>query len=73
MRETIIDADGHVVEPEDLFRERLAPDFRELAPRMIKDRGRIAFRSGERTSFWVRARPDSLSAPRSKGEPSGGS
>ncbi|MGE4649425.1 MAG: amidohydrolase family protein [Myxococcota bacterium] len=73
MREPIIDADGHVVEPEDLFHERLAPGLRDLAPRMIEDRGRIAFRSGKRTSFWVRARPDSLSAPRGKGAPSGGS
>jgi len=72
VREDIIDGDGHVVEPASLFRERLAPNFRDLAPRMVESDGRIAFRSGERTSFWVSARPDSLASPRSAGEPSGG-
>lgn len=72
VRETIIDADGHVVEPESIFRERLAPRFQDLAPRMIEREGQIAFRSGKRTSFWVHARPDSLASPRRAGAPSGG-
>ncbi|MEZ4281480.1 MAG: amidohydrolase family protein [Myxococcota bacterium] len=67
----IIDADGHVVEPDAVFLERLAPRFRALAPRAVVEGDLFRFRSGEDESFAIRARPESLSAPRQHGERSG--
>ena len=67
----IIDADGHVVEPDPVFLERLAPRFRPLAPRVVRDGDRFHFRSGATESFSLQARPESLSAPRQHGERSG--
>lgn len=84
----IIDADGHVVEPDFVFEERLPARFRGFAPRIVReareprdardadeDRGagveRFHFESGNVRSFSMRARPESLSAPRQPGERSG--
>ena len=67
----IIDADGHVVEPDSVFLERLAPRFRPLAPRVVREGDRFHFRSGETRSFSMQAKPESLSAPRQHGERSG--
>ncbi len=67
----IIDADGHVVEPDPVFLERLAPRFRPLAPRVVREGDRFHFRSGDSESFSLQAKPESLSAPRQPGERSG--
>ena len=67
VHECTSDADGHGVEPESLSRERRAPRFRALAPCVVERAGKIAFRSGERTSFWMHARPESLASPREGG------
>jgi uncharacterized protein len=67
----IIDADGHVVEPDPVFLEQLAPRFRPLAPRVVREGDRFHFRSGNVESFSLQAKPESLSAPRQHGERSG--
>ena len=69
----IIDADGHVVEPDAVFRERLPARFRAEAPRVVVegDGERFHFASGTVRSFSLRAKPESLSAPRQAGERSG--
>lgn len=36
---SLISADSHVVEPPDLWLERIDPRFRPLAPRLVEDRG----------------------------------
>ncbi len=68
----IVDADGHVVEPESVFAEGLEARFRPLAPRLVREGDRIWFESRGQASFSVRARPESLAAPRAPGGPSGG-
>ena len=67
----LIDADGHVVEPDAVFSERLEPRFRALAPRAVTEGERFHFQSGDTRSFSMQARPESLSAPRQHGERSG--
>lgn len=69
----IIDADGHVVEPDAVFRERLPARFRDHAPRVVLEGEgeRFHFASGPVRSFSLRAKPESLSAPRQAGERSG--
>jgi uncharacterized protein len=47
----VIDADGHVLEPFSLWTEYMEPAYRDLAPRMVRDRdGRDRFLVGEETS-----------------------
>jgi predicted TIM-barrel fold metal-dependent hydrolase len=67
----IIDADGHVVEPDLVFEERLPARFRPLAPRAVREGDAFHFVSGDVRSFSLAARPESLSAPRQHGEKSG--
>lgn len=67
----IIDADGHVVEPDDVFSERLPARHRALAPRVVREGDRFHFASGDVTSFTLHAKPESLAAPRQHGERSG--
>lgn len=68
---SIIDADGHVVEPDFVFAELLPARHRDLAPRAVRDGDRFHFRSGETLSFSLKAKPESLAAPRQHGERSG--
>ncbi|MCG8589570.1 MAG: amidohydrolase [Proteobacteria bacterium] len=68
----IVDADGHVVEPESTWAEHLEPRYRSFVPRAVREGDSFRFRSGERESFAMRARPESLGAPRKAGERSGG-
>lgn len=68
----IIDADGHIVEPEATWSEFLDPRFLEFVPRPVQQGDELYFRCGEIESFRVRARPESLAAPRKPGERSGG-
>lgn len=68
----IIDADGHVVEPEETWTRFLDPRFLDAVPRPVRDGDAFFFRSGDVESFRMRARPESLAAPRKSGERSGG-
>ena len=68
----IIDADGHVVEPEAAWSDFLPPRFRDQVPRPVVEGDSFHFRSGDARSFSMRARPESLASPREAGERSGG-
>lgn len=68
----IIDADGHIVEPEATWAEHLHARFLSFVPRPVQHGEEFWFRCGETESFRVRARPESLAAPRRAGERSGG-
>src|SRR5580693_5647315 len=37
VQRTVVDADGHVEEPESMWAEYLEPEFRHLAPRYVVD------------------------------------
>lgn len=67
----IIDSDGHVVEPDEAFSERLEPRFLEYVPRPVEQGGELFFRAGEVEGFRMRARAESLAAPRQAGGRSG--
>ena len=66
----IIDADGHVVEPSDVWAE-IPEDAQRWIPTPVVEGDHFFFRSGEHESFRMRARPESLSSPRGQGERSG--
>ncbi len=68
----IVDADGHIVEPEATWTEHLDPRFRPFVPTTVRDGDSFRFRSGDRESFAMQARPESLGSPRKAGERSGG-
>ena len=68
----IIDADGHIVEPDSTWTDHLDPKFREYVPRPVIEGSSFYFQSGEDQSFRMRARPESLASPRESGERSGG-
>lgn len=68
----IVDADGHVVEPDSTWTDFLDPRFHEFVPRAVRDGNSFHFRSGDRESFAMHARPESLGSPRKAGERSGG-
>lgn len=69
---SIIDCDGHIVESESAWTEHLDPKYIDFVPRPVREGSSFFFRSGERESFKMQARPESLSAPRKAGERSGG-
>lgn len=68
----IIDADGHVVEPDSTWLDHLDPRFLEFVPRPIREGDAFHFEAGGIEGFTMRARPESLAAPRKAGERSGG-
>jgi len=68
----IIDADGHIVEPEETWTRFLDPRFLDAVPRPVRDGNGFFFRAGEVESFQMQARPESLAAPRESGQRSGG-
>lgn len=68
----IIDADGHVVEDDSTWRDHLDPRFLDSVPRPVREGDDFYFRCGETESFRMRAKPESLAAPREAGAPSGG-
>ena len=43
MRHRLVSADSHVVEPADLWLERIGPAFRERAPRVVRQNGEDIF------------------------------
>lgn len=45
--ESLISADSHVVEPPDLWQQRIDASFRPLAPRLVEDRGHHRWIVGE--------------------------
>lgn len=68
----IIDADGHVVEPDSAWTEYLDPRHLEFVPRPVLRGDSFHFRRGTLESFEMRGRPESLASPREAGERSGG-
>ncbi|MBW2499660.1 MAG: amidohydrolase [Deltaproteobacteria bacterium] len=67
----IIDADGHIVEPDSTWTDHLDPRFLDAVPRPVREGQEFYFRCGETESFRMRAKPESLAAPRKPGERSG--
>lgn len=59
----IFDADGHVVEPDVIFEERLPRRFRSFAPRVVPTADGFRYVCGERQGFAIHANPDSVGAP----------
>jgi predicted TIM-barrel fold metal-dependent hydrolase len=42
----IVSADDHVLEPKDLWSSRLPSKYREVGPRVVREKGRLAFSDG---------------------------
>jgi hypothetical protein len=68
----IIDADGHIVEPDAAWTDYLDPRFMEFVPKPVVEGDSFHFRSGTIESFRMQARPESLASPREAGGRSGG-
>jgi predicted TIM-barrel fold metal-dependent hydrolase len=62
-RSDVIDADGHIVEPEATFAEHLDPRYRDWAPRVIRYRDHFRYVCGDRLGFRIHARPETVGAP----------
>ena len=45
----VIDADGHVLEPFTLWNDYMDPQYRERAPKLVKDK------NGKDNSMWIAA------------------
>ncbi len=69
---SIIDADGHVVEPDSTWSDYLDPRHLEFVPRPIVEGDAFHFRSGAVEGFRMQASPESLASPREPGGRSGG-
>jgi len=59
----IVDADGHVVEPAQLWDEHLDPRFRSYAPFVLQGDDHFRFVCNDRIGFRIRGRNESLGAP----------
>src|SRR5438132_3087645 len=59
----IFDADGHIVEPQEVWTEHLPSKFRDYAPRVEIGDGQFRFVVHDRAGFWHRGSPASLGAP----------
>lgn len=59
----VIDADGHVVEPDAAFEDHLDPRFRSWAPRVIDYGDHFRYACGDRLGFRIYARPETVGAP----------
>ena len=68
----IIDADGHVVEPDAAWSQYLDPKYLDFVPKPVIEGEFFHFKSGEDESFRVKAHPESLASPREAGGRSGG-
>ncbi|MCP4906417.1 MAG: amidohydrolase [bacterium] len=68
----IIDADGHVVEPEATWADHLDSRFLDFVPRAVVEGDSFHFRSGALEGFRMHAHPESLASPREAGGRSGG-
>ena len=59
----VIDADGHVVEPPTCFSEFLPKRFASYAPRVVQFDDHFRYVCGDRISFRIFARPETVGAP----------
>jgi uncharacterized protein len=59
----IIDADGHIVEPDATFAEYLDPQFASYAPRVVSFGDHFRYVCGDRMGFRIHARPETVGAP----------
>jgi len=59
----IVDADGHVVEPDATFRDHLDPRFADWAPRVVSFGDHFRYLCGDRLGFRIFARPETVGAP----------
>ena len=51
----IVDADGHVVEPDTTFRDYLDPKYRSYAPRVVDFGDHFRYLCNDRVSFRIHA------------------
>ena len=59
----VFDADGHIVEPLDMWADRLPARFRSYAPKILRDDDHFRFVCNDRISFRIAGRPESVAAP----------
>ncbi|HEX7096087.1 MAG TPA: amidohydrolase family protein [Acidimicrobiales bacterium] len=59
----VIDADGHIVEPDATFRDHLDPRYVDYAPRVIQYRDHFRYACGDRLGFPIYASPVTVGAP----------
>jgi predicted TIM-barrel fold metal-dependent hydrolase len=59
----IIDADGHIVEPDTAFTKHLDPRYRDWAPREISFGDHFRYVCGDRMGFRIFAKPETVGAP----------
>lgn len=59
----IVDADGHIVEPPDLWDRFLPAQFRHLAPHVVQDGDEFFYVCGDRRGFRIRGRAEATGAP----------
>ena len=59
----IIDADGHVVEPDATFTAHLDPRYASYAPRVIDYGDHFRYACGDRLGFRIHAKPETVGAP----------
>ena len=58
MAPPIIDADGHIVEPEATWADYLDPKYLDFVPRPVQDGEELFFRCGEIESFRMKAKAE---------------
>jgi predicted TIM-barrel fold metal-dependent hydrolase len=59
----IVDGDGHIVEPDEVWTEHLPDRFRSYVPHAVYERGEFWFECNGRAGFRHKGSPASLSAP----------
>ncbi len=59
----VYDADGHVVEPPDMWDDLLPRHLRGWAPQVLRYDDHFRFVCGDRISFRIAGRPESMAAP----------
>jgi predicted TIM-barrel fold metal-dependent hydrolase len=62
-RLAVIDADGHIVEPDETFRDHLDPTYASYAPRVVSFGDHFRYVCGDRMGFRIHARPETVGAP----------
>jgi len=59
----VFDADGHVVEPDDMWDRHLPTKYREYAPHAVQGSGEFWFECHDRVGFRIAGRRESVGAP----------
>lgn len=59
----VIDADGHIVEPDACFRDFLPSKYSSYVPRVVQFDDHFRYVCGDRISFRIFARPETVGAP----------